>query len=166
MIPVISVVGWSNTGKTTLICKLIPELKKRGYKTATIKHHGKSFEIDRPGKDTWLHRQAGAVISAISSPERFALVRELEEERPLEEIIKDIRGVDLIITEGYKFGDKPKLEVFRKEAAKKMELISSPPELFAAATDYTFPLPEVSQFDLEDVVGMVNLIEHRFLKTD
>lgn len=164
MIPVISVVGWSNTGKTTLICKLIPELKKRGYKTATIKHHGKSFEIDQVGKDTWLHRKAGAVISAISSPERFALVRELEEERPLNEIIKDIQGVDLIIAEGYKFGEQPKLEVFRKGAARKMELISSPPELFAAATDYTFVHLEVPQFDLDDVVGLVNLIEQQFLK--
>lgn len=164
MIPVISVVGWSNTGKTTLICKLIPQLKKRGYKTATVKHHRESFDMDRPGKDTWLHRQAGAVVSAISSPQRFAYVRELEEELSLEEIVKDIQGVDLIITEGYKFGDRPKLEVFRKEAAKKMELISSPPELFAAATDHIFNLPGVSQFDLEDAVGMVDLIEQRFLK--
>lgn len=165
MIPVISVVGWSNTGKTTLICKLISELKKRGYRTATIKHHGKNSDIEQPGKDTWLHRRAGAVVSVVSSPQRFALVRELEKELLLEEIIEEIQGVDLIITEGYKFGDKPKLEVFRKEAAGDMKLISSPPELFAVASDHTFDLPEVPQFDLDDAAGMVDIIEKKFLKT-
>lgn len=164
MIPIISVVGWSNSGKTTLICKLIPELNRRGYKVATIKHDVHSFDWEQPGKDTWLHRKAGAAVSAISSPRRFAMVRELKEELSLEDIVGIIKGIDLIITEGYKSGDKPKLEVFRKEHAEKMELVSPPEHLFAVASDYPFELKGIPLFDLEDVVGIVDIIQKTFLE--
>ncbi len=163
MIPIISVVGWSNSGKTTLICKLIPELNRRGYRVATVKHDVHGFDWDQPGKDTWLHRKAGAAVSAISSPRRFALVRELDRELSLEEIAGTIKDVDIIITEGYKFGNKPKLEVFRKERAKKMELVSPLEDLFALASDYSFDVQGITVFDLEDAVGIVNVIEEKFL---
>ena len=163
MIPIISVVGWSNSGKTTLICKLIPELNRRGYRVATVKHDVHGFDWDQPGKDTWLHRKAGAAVSAISSPKRFAIVRELDRELSLVEMTDTVKDVDLIITEGYKFGDKPKLEVFRKETAKKLELASPIKDLFAVASDYPFDINEVTVFDLEDAVGIVNVIEKKFL---
>ncbi len=163
MIPIISVVGWSNSGKTTLICKIIPYLREMGYRVATVKHDRHGFDWDHPGKDTYLHRQAGAVISSISSPSRFALVMELEEELGLEEIASMVKGVDLIITEGYKFGPMPKLEVFRKETAQKFELVSPQEDLFAIASDYPFEVEGVPLFDLDNARGMAELIENKFL---
>ncbi|RQD77571.1 MAG: molybdopterin-guanine dinucleotide biosynthesis protein B [Candidatus Syntrophonatronum acetioxidans] len=164
MIPIISVVGWSNSGKTTLICKIIPYLREKGYRVATVKHDRHGFDWDQPGKDTYMHRQAGAVATAISSPRRFTLVKELEEELSLEEIASLVGGVDLLITEGYKFGDKPKLEVFRRETAKDFKLVSLPQNLFAVASDYPFKVEGVPLFDLDDARKIAELIEEKFLK--
>jgi molybdopterin-guanine dinucleotide biosynthesis protein B len=103
MIPIISIVGKSDSGKTTLIEKLVPELTRRGYRIATVKHDVHGFEVDREGKDSWRHKQAGAHTVVISSPKKVALIRDVEKDMTLEEIReKLIQDVDLILSEEYK----------------------------------------------------------------
>jgi molybdopterin-guanine dinucleotide biosynthesis protein B len=103
MIPIISIVGKSNSGKTTLIEKLIPELNRRGYRVGTVKHDVHGFEVDKEGKDSWRHRKAGAYSTIISSPQQIALIRTMSYDAPLDEIRdRFIQDVDIIIAEGYK----------------------------------------------------------------
>ncbi|MDK2817752.1 MAG: molybdopterin-guanine dinucleotide biosynthesis adapter protein [Moorella sp. (in: firmicutes)] len=158
--PVISVVGKSDVGKTTLLTKLLPELKRRGYRVATIKHDTHGFDIDRPGKDTWRHAEAGADVVVISSPSKMALIEKVDAELPLDAIAERIQNVDLIITEGYKRGDKPKIEVHR--AAVSGELLCEPQELLAVATDEPLAI-DVPCYGLDDAAGLVDLIEERIL---
>ena len=115
MIPIVSIVGKSDSGKTTLLEKLIPELKRRGYRVATIKHDAHQFEIDHPGKDSYRHFHAGSDWTLIGSPAQLASVRRLERELTLDEIAADISGVDIILTEGYKRETKRRIEVSRRE---------------------------------------------------
>ena len=114
------VASCSNTGKTVLIEGLIKELKTRGYTVATIKHDVHGFDIDKEGKDTWRHRKAGAEAVIISSKERMALIREVQEEIPLEELIKQVEDFDFIIIEGYKKSKYRKLEVYRQGISNKI----------------------------------------------
>ncbi len=161
MIPIVSVVGKSNVGKTTLLEKLIPELKRRGYRVATVKHDAHSFEMDQPGKDTWRHRQAGADVVVISSRDKLAMIRRLSEEMPLTEIAASITGVDIILTEGYKRGPAPKVEVSRRVMSQ--ELLCTADELVAIASDQPFDMA-VPQFGLDDVSGLADVLEQRFLR--
>jgi len=160
MIPIISVVGKSQVGKTTLLERLIAELKRRGYRVGTIKHDTHGFEIDKPGKDSWRHAQAGSDVVLISSPEKLALIKGVDRERTLDELLAYMGDVELVLTEGYKSGDKPKIEVSRQ--ARGQELLCDEEELLALVTDQPFDL-DVPQFDFEDVVGLADLIEERFL---
>ncbi|MGQ9627279.1 MAG: molybdopterin-guanine dinucleotide biosynthesis protein B [Anaerolineae bacterium] len=162
MTPIISIVGKSGVGKTTLLEKLISELKRRGYKVATVKHDTHDFEIDQPGKDSWRHAQAGSDAVLISSPEKMALIKKLDSEMSLDEIaalLDSFGEVDIILTEGYKRGDRPKIEVSRRERSR--ELLCSEEELLAIATDQPFPL-DVPQFSLDDAAGIVDLLEEKF----
>ncbi len=161
MTPVISVVGKSNVGKTTLLEKLLRELKWRGIKVATVKHDVHGFDLDVPGKDTWRHAQAGSDVVVISSPDKLAMISRVEEELSLDEICARISGVDLIITEGYKRENKPKIEVFRRGVYE--ELLSSPDELIAIASDVKFDL-RVPCYGLDDAAGLVDRIEELFLR--
>lgn len=159
-IPVISIVaGKSNSGKTTLLEKLIREAKQRGWRVATLKHDVHGFVMDQPGKDTWRHAQAGADVVAISSPHRIAILESVAEDQPLEEVLARIQGVDVIFTEGYKYGDKPKIEVFR--SAVHQVLFSNPEELLAIASDIAFD-NGIPSFDLDDAQGICDLIEAKF----
>ncbi|HBT47241.1 MAG TPA: molybdopterin-guanine dinucleotide biosynthesis protein B [Peptococcaceae bacterium] len=160
MIPIISVVGKSDTGKTTLLTKLLPELKARGYRVATIKHDTHGFDIDKPGKDTWKHAEAGADVVAISSPAKVALIEKVPRELTLDEVAERIQGVDIIITEGYKRGNKPKIEVHR--AAVGGELLCTEEELLAVVTDEPVPV-RVPTFGWDEVAGLADLIEERIL---
>ena len=151
----LSVVGKSNSGKTTLLEGLIRELKQRGYRVGTIKHDAHSFEIDRPGKDSWRHAQAGSDHVVISSPQRVASIRRVEREPQLEELAAGMTDVDIILTEGYKRGNAPKIEVSRR--ARSSTLICQANELLALATDQSFDL-DVPQYDLNDARGLADLI--------
>jgi len=157
-------VGRSGSGKTTLLEKLIPEIKRRGYRVAVIKHDAHRFEIDYPGKDTYRHYQAGADAVMISSAEKMALItRAGGREAPLDELVRQLPPVDLVLTEGYKTGDRPKIEVHRKEFGRG--LFSRPGELLALAADE--PLDTgVPCFDLNDAAGIADLIENGFLRKD
>ncbi len=129
MVPVISFVGSSNSGKTTYLEKLIIEMRQRGYRVGIIKHHLHDFAIDMPGKDTWRYSQAGADNVCISSPGKMALIQQVESELTIDHIVAMMRGIDIVFTEGYKHGNKPKIEIFRqavcdKPVADKEELIA------------------------------------------
>jgi molybdopterin-guanine dinucleotide biosynthesis protein B len=164
MIPIISIVGKSDSGKTTLIEKLVPELARRGYRVATVKHDMHGFEVDREGKDSWRHKQAGAHTVVISSPQKVALIRDVEEDLTLDEIrARWIQDVDLILSEGYKRDVQPKIEVFRKEKHKKL-LCTKKDNLVAVVSNQKFRVG-VPCFDLEDMRGLSNFIEREFLKS-
>jgi molybdopterin-guanine dinucleotide biosynthesis protein MobB len=161
-IPVVTFIGKSGSGKTTLLEKLVAELKKRGYKLATVKHHShRGFEIDEPGKDSWRFAQAGSDHVIIVAPDKIASYRKIERELSLDEIAANISNVDLILVEGYKQAEKPALEVLRAENSQ--ELIGSREQRFAVASDFPLDLG-VPQFSLDDIQGIADLIEQRFLK--
>jgi molybdopterin-guanine dinucleotide biosynthesis protein B len=165
-VPIISIVGRSGTGKTTLIEKLLRELKARGYRVATIKHDAHPFEIDQPGKDSWRHAQAGSDTVVISAADRLAMIKRLDREWSIDRIAGALLGdVDLVLTEGYKRSDKPRIEVSRRACGR--ELVSTASQLVALATDQPFnegELASVPQFQLDDAAGLVDLIEKRFLR--
>jgi len=164
MIPIISIVGKSDSGKTTLIEKLVPELTRRGYRVATVKHDIHGFEVDREGKDSWRHKQAGAHTVIISSPQKIALIRDVEKDSTLDEIRgRWIQDVDLILSEGYKKDVQPKIEVFRKEKHKKL-LCTKKDNLVAIVSNQKFNVG-VPCFHLEDMKGLSNFIEKEFLKS-
>ncbi len=160
--PVVSVVGRSGSGKTTLIEKMVGELTGRGYRVATIKHNRHGFDIDHPGKDSWRHREAGARMTVIASPKKIALIRDVDRDYGIDEIRdRYIDDVDIIIVEGYKKNDFPKIEVFRSVLGRK-RLCGKGDRLLALASDKP-PIPGVPCLDINDVRGIVDLIEKRFL---
>jgi len=164
MIPIISIVGKSDSGKTTLIEKLVPELTRRGYRIATVKHDIHGFEVDQEGKDSWRHKQAGAHTVVISSPNKVALIRDVERDLTLAELReKLIQDVDLILSEGYKKDVQPKIEVFRKDKHQEL-LCTKEDNLIAIVSDKKFDIG-VRCFFLDDIRGLADFIEEKFLKS-
>jgi molybdopterin-guanine dinucleotide biosynthesis adapter protein len=166
MIPIVSIVGKSNVGKTTLVEKVVRELRARGHRIATIKHDAHSFEIDHEGKDSWRHKQAGATMTVISSPSKLALVADTTRDLTLSEIRERfIRDVDLILTEGYKSESHPKIEVFRSELRRE-PLCTEDESLVAIAGDPPHPQQDVPVFDLDRPERLCDFIEQRFLSRE
>src|SRR5215470_1879511 len=120
--------GWSGSGKTTLLAALIPELVARGLSVSTIKHAHHEFDVDRPGKDSWRHREAGASEVMVASSRRWALMRELRgaAEPSLEELIAKMGPADLLLVEGFKFDPHPKIEVHRPSIGKPLLFMDDP----------------------------------------
>lgn len=161
MIPIISVVGKSGAGKTTFLEKLIRELKRREIRVAVVKHDTHGFDIDKPGKDTWRMAEAGADAVVISSPFKMALIKTVDHDMTPDEIATYLDGdVDLILTEGYKRGDKPKIEISRSDVSRV--LLCSEDELVAVVTDQQFDMA-VPHFGLEDAPGVASLLERDVL---
>src|SRR5579883_2979360 len=119
---ILGLAGWSGSGKTTLITQLLPFLTSLGLSVSTVKHAHHKFDVDQPGKDSWRHRQAGATEVMISSENRWALMHEHRgaAEATLEELIRHMTPVDLLLVEGFKQGRHPKLEVHRPALAKPL----------------------------------------------
>jgi molybdopterin-guanine dinucleotide biosynthesis protein B len=164
---IIGLAGWSGSGKTTLITRVIPVLVRRGLTVATIKHAHHEFDIDRPGKDSWLHREAGASEVAVVSSRRWALIHELrgEPEPPLAEILAKLSPVDLVIVEGFKRHTLPKLEVYRAGLGKPL-LYPDDDCIVAIATDAPLPQAPLPVLMLDDVESVANVLQAEALPRD
>lgn len=159
-IPVVSVVGESGAGKTTFLEKLIGELKSRKIRVGVIKHHIHDIDIDRPGKDTWRLSRAGADSVAISTPGKVGLFLRQEGELGPDRLAGMLGDVDIVLTEGYKQGEKPKIEVNR--AGHSDRLISDLADLIAIVSDSGWNVG-VPLFGLEDPAGVADLLQSRYL---
>lgn len=161
-IPVVSFVGKKKSGKTTVLLGVIKELRARGHRIAVLKHDTHGFDIDIPGTDSYRFKELGAEVVGVSSPWIYVWQVRTEQEPPLGELIRQIREpVDLVITEGYKQQDAPKIEVSR--AARSDSLVSTPDELIGITSDQRFPHYPVPQLDLDDFKGLADLVEERIL---
>ena len=161
MPPIVSIVGKSKAGKTTLIEKLIGELKLRGYRVATIKHTPQGMSLDQPDKDSWRHIQAGSEATAVSSPDRVVLIKPVTQEITLDEIARFLgEDCDIILTEGFKKGSAPKIEVHRRQVGSPLSGVR---KLIAIASDETLDT-KTRQFSIEDIKGLADLLEAGFIK--
>ena len=158
MSKVVNIVGSSsNVGKTYLLEGLIIELKFWGYSIATIKHDVHGFDIDKKGKDTYKHREAGSETVIISSKNRFAMIKELEEETELNDIIKMVLDKDIILIEGYKKSNLRKIEVFREGVSEK--IITPKNKLIAIASDTNLDIDDIIIVERENYKELADLIE-------
>jgi molybdopterin-guanine dinucleotide biosynthesis adapter protein len=159
--PVFGVVGWKNSGKTTLMVGLIGELARRGFAVSVVKHAHASFEIDHEGRDSFRMREAGACQVALSSPRRFALMREVRDapEMSLADILGYAGPCDLVLVEGYKRENFPKIEIRRDGAASREPLQGSCSEIVAIASDR--PASEDARlpvFNLSDIGAIADFV--------
>ena len=162
-IPFLSFVGRSNTGKTTVIERIIPILCERGLKVAVIKHHPHDFDIDIPGKDTYRYKQAGATMSILASPGKVAVVEDTAKELALEEIItRYVRDVDLLLIEGFKKAKIPKIEVFQGKEGTDVPVCAGDINLIAIITDEIVET-SLPVFSRNDVQGIAEFIISRFV---
>jgi molybdopterin-guanine dinucleotide biosynthesis adapter protein len=157
---IIGLAGWSGSGKTTLITKVIPVLVGRGLKVATIKHAHHEFDIDKPGKDSWLHREAGASEVLVTSSRRWALVHELrgEPEPPLAELVTKLNPADLVIVEGFKRHAHPKLEIYRAVIGKPL-IHPQDDCVVAIASDSPLPDAPLPVLMLDDIEAIANVLQ-------
>lgn len=162
-IPVVSIVGKSDSGKTTLMERLIRALTERGHRVGSVKHHVHDFDIDVPGKDSWRHARAGAAVTLVSSPSKLGMIRRMDHEASLEELLALAHDVDILLTEGYRRAGEVRIEVSRR--ARSTELVCEASELFALVTDNDeIAVGTVPVFGLDDAEGLADLVEATFLK--
>jgi molybdopterin-guanine dinucleotide biosynthesis protein B len=156
---IIGLAGWSGSGKTTLITKLVPCLLARGLRVSTLKHAHHGFDLDKPGKDSFVHRAAGATEVIISSAKRWAILHELREEPEwdLADLVAKMSPVDLVLVEGFKRDAFPKLEIHRAENGKPL-LHSDDPHIVAVACDTALPDAKVPVVDLNDIEKIADLL--------
>ena len=151
----------SNSGKTTLIEKIIPLLKDRGLRVAVVKHAHAGFEIDRPGKDSWRFREAGADAVMLIGPDGLALMKPLQDE-PLAELELLARDVDIVIQEGFKKTAKNKIEVFRTGISGNQPLSMTDPSFVALVSDAPFDTT-IPRFDINDIRGITEYLIATFI---
>src|SRR5690242_6873891 len=159
---IIGLAGWSGSGKTTLITKVLPRLIARGTRVSTVKHAHHGFDLDQPGKDSFMHRVAGATEVAISSSRRFAILHELREEPEwdLPDLLQKLAPVDLVLVEGFKRDAFPKLEIYRAANGKPL-IQPDDPHIVAIASDTALPQAKVPVIDLDDIERIADaLLEH------
>lgn len=161
MPPVISVVGKSNSGKTTLIEKLVQELTSRGYRVATIKHAPQGVSYDETGKDSWRHLQAGSKVTAISSPEKIVIVKPVEQDSKLDDVAYVLgEDYDIILAEGFKQDNAPKIEAHLEGSGS---LLKGVKKLVAIVTDEPLDT-KIRRFSPENITDLANLLEQGFIK--
>jgi molybdopterin-guanine dinucleotide biosynthesis protein B len=159
-IPVFGVVGWKNSGKTMLTSRLIGEFCARGYKVAAVKHAHHGFDVDQPGRDSYRFREAGARETALVSARRVAIMRELHEEAEpsLEEIVARLQGPELILVEGFKAHDHPKIEARRRDSARSDPIAGVMPGVVAIAADHPVETSGLAVFGLDEIAGIADFI--------
>ena len=164
---VVGLAGWSGAGKTTLLVRLIPELRRRGVRVSTIKHAHHDFDVDKPGKDSFEHRAAGAREVLVSSSRRLALMREFREspEPTLAELLTMLAPVELVIIEGFKRERHAKIEVHRAAVAKPF-LYTEDSFIVGLISDSVSPSIMLPQAHIDDIVGAADLLLDRALPID
>ena len=161
MPPIVSIVGNSKSGKTTLIEKLVRELKSRGYRVATVKHAPGGTNFDQTDKDSGRHLQAGSEATAVLSPDKVVLIKPITSAATLDEIAQLLgEDYDIILSEGFKQDNAPKIEVHRKESGPLLKDIK---KLIAIATNETLETGTRS-FSLDDIGSLADLLEEGFIK--
>ena len=156
---IIGLAGWSGSGKTTLVTKLLPCLIARGLRVSTLKHAHHGFDLDKPGKDSFMHRAAGATEVIISSARRWAILHELRDEGEwdLRNLVAKMSPVDLVLVEGYKRDAFPKLEIHRAENGKPL-IHPDDPYIVAIASDVALPQAKVAVIDLDDIEAIADVL--------
>lgn len=159
---VFGITGWKDSGKTTLVERLVSEIARRGLAVSTIKHAHHAFDVDHPGRDSHRHRQAGASQVLISSRRRWALMTELRDgsEARLDDLLARLDPVDLVLIEGYKRAGHPKIEARRAATAQDL-IAEGDPSIVAVASDTALEGLAVPVFDLDDVPGIADFILSR-----
>jgi molybdopterin-guanine dinucleotide biosynthesis adapter protein len=162
---IVSIVGKSNSGKTTLLEKIVRTLAKKGYRIGTIKHGAEGFEIDYPGKDSYRHFHAGSSFSMILSPDKIAVVKRLGKPLSLHQAVRmfcdDKYGrIDLVIAEGFKKGSQPKIEIVRKNVFRKPIY---PSNTIALVTDNKIKHCNIPQFGINAISEIINFIEEKII---
>lgn len=159
--PVFIFVGHSNSGKTTFVEKLIPELSRRGLRVATMKHAHHSVSLDTEGKDSWRYKQAGATMSMLVTKSAVQLVADAVDRREPQALAERFLGeADLVLAEGFSFAQGPKIEILRR-ACDKPPRCAPADGLVALVTDCEDVYPELCRFGLEDVVGVADFLVER-----
>ncbi|HIJ56135.1 MAG TPA: molybdopterin-guanine dinucleotide biosynthesis protein B [Deltaproteobacteria bacterium] len=158
--PIVCIVGFSGSGKTTVTVGLIAALKLRGLVVGTIKHDVHGFEMDRPGKDSWRHKQAGASTTIISSPSQIGMVRDVNRDHHPLELVPLLNGMDIVLVEGFKRADLPKIEVFRPENGKP-PACRNDRNLLAVVSDATLDW-RVARYAANDFDGLADFIIRKF----
>lgn len=154
---IFGVIGWKNSGKTSLMERLVAEITRRGFSVSTVKHVHHAVDLDHPGKDTFRHRQAGAREVVLASADRFALMVEHRGPEPeLTTVLARLAPVDLVLVEGYKRDSHPKIEVWREETGHPL-IQPGDPLVRAVATDAVLSLP-VPVLDLNDTGAVADFI--------
>ncbi len=143
---VIQIVGFKNSGKTETSCEMIRRFVEKGWEVGSIKHDAHHFEVDYPGKDTWKHREAGASVVAITSQQKTAIME--QRSSSLQELIDRIHKVDVVIVEGYKFADFPKVVIIRSE--EDLHLLDETTQIVAISTWFPYEHPTIPVFEKDD----------------
>ena len=157
---IFGVIGWKNSGKTTLMARLLEEFTTRGLTVSAIKHAHHRFDIDHPGRDSYKFREAGARQVALVSPKRWALMHELrDEEKPdFEEILSHIGPCDLVLVEGYKGGPFPKIEARSNRSLTQEPLSDDDQQIVAIASEGETETGALPGFDVNDIAGIADFI--------
>lgn len=157
---IFGIIGWKNSGKTTLTERLVAEFCRRGFSVATVKHAHHEFDIDKEGTDSFRHRKAGAREVAIVSGRRWALMHELdgEAEPDLNEILTRLAPCDLVLVEGYKRERHAKIEARRLEGKEGKPLFNDDPAIVAVAADHPVAAGSLPVFDLDDIDRIADFI--------
>lgn len=156
---ILGIAGWSGAGKTTLLAKLIPELTRRGIRVSTMKHAHHAFDVDTPGKDSYVHREAGATEVMVSSGKRWALMHELRGDAQPDAgaLIKHMTPVDLLLIEGFKNEPHDKLEIHRAENGKPL-LSTDDPTYVAILSDGPVSGAKMPVIDLNDIPAIADFV--------
>jgi len=158
-VKIFGITGWKNAGKTTLVAKLVTELKTRGFSVSTVKHAHHKFDLDQPGRDSYQHREAGAQEVLISSGKRWALMHELDggAEYSLDDLLAKMTPVDIVLIEGFKNDAHPKIECHR--ATSEMPLVSATNKtIVAVASDVDVNTGGLKRLNLNDITQIADFV--------